>query len=92
TGLQTTTRQVQTTRLFTAAQVAGDYKLIQHPYKQEVSSTGNADAAFSQANEQRPVNVTLTADGKITGDMTGQWAFSQEGTSYVTLSFDQLDN
>lgn len=92
TGLQTTTRQVQTTRLFTAAQVAGDYKLIQHPYKQEVSSTGNADATFSQANEQRPVNVTLTADGKITGDMTGQWAFSQEGTSYVTLSFDQLDN
>lgn len=92
TGLQTTTRQVQTTRLFTAAQVSGDYKLIQHPYKQEVSLTGNADATFSQANEQRPVNVTLTADGKITGDMTGQWAFSQEGTSYVTLSFDQLDN
>lgn len=92
TSLQTTTKQVQTTRLFSAAQVAGDYKLIQHPYKQEVSSTGNADAAFSQAHEQRPVNVTLTADGKITGGMTGTWSFGQEGTSYVTLSFDQLDN
>jgi arabinan endo-1,5-alpha-L-arabinosidase len=91
TGLQTTSQQVANSQLFAASDLAGTYKLLQHPYRQPISSSGDADATFSKANEEKPVTVTLTADGKISGDMTGTWSFTKTGASYLSLSFDDLD-
>lgn len=91
TGLQTTNNQVQTQRLFTASQLAGDYKLLMHPYQQTCAYNDNVDASYSKQNEQKPVDVTLTADGNITGDVTGTWQYTQDGTSYITLTLDGWD-
>lgn len=71
----TTQSDIDSKRLFTAEQVAGTYKFIMHPYKLDWANWQWAE----------PVTVTLTADGKITGNKTGTWAFTQEGKSYVKL-------
>lgn len=71
----TTQTDIDTKRLFTAEQIAGTYKFIMHPYKLDWANWQWAE----------PVTVTLTADGKITGDKTGTWEFTQEGKSYVKL-------
>lgn len=91
TGLQTTTKQVETQRLFTAEQMAGDYKLLMHPYQQTCAYNDAADAEYSKQNEQRPVNVTLSADGSVKGDIAGSWQFTQDGTSFITLTLDGWD-
>lgn len=71
----TTQTDIDTKRMFTAKQVAGTYKFIMHPYKLDWANWQWAE----------PVTVTLTEDGKITGDKTGTWEFSQDGKSYVKL-------
>ena len=88
TGLQTTTTQVATERLFAADKLVGTYKVLIHPYKQNCAYNDNVSASYSKANEQEPHTVTLNADGTISGDMTGKWALTQEGTSYITLSLN----
>ena len=89
--MQTTTKQVETQRLFTAEQMAGDYKLLMHPYQQTCAYNDAADAEYSKQNEQRPVNVTLSADGSVKGDIAGSWQFTQDGTSFITLTLDGWD-
>lgn len=55
----------------------GDYRLLVHPYRQDHNNEAEAT----------PVTVTLNADGKVTGDMTGTWKFT-EGTTYVSLTLN----
>ena len=57
------------------ADIAGDYKLLTHEY-------GLDHAAKAYAS---PVNITLNADGTISGDKTGTWTI-REGTSYITIN------
>ena len=57
------------------ADIPGNYKLLTHQYK--LDHTAKAFCA--------PVNVTLNADGTITGDKTGTWTL-KEGTSYITIN------
>ncbi len=78
TGKQTTQKDIDNQRIFDAAQVAGTYKLMLHPYKLD----------YTKKQVSSAVNVTLTSDGKITGDMTGTWEFTQTGKSYVKLELD----
>ncbi|MBQ8456979.1 MAG: glycoside hydrolase family 43 protein [Prevotella sp.] len=59
------------------ADIPGDYKLLTHKY-------GLDHAAKEYAT---PVNVTLSADGKISGDATGTWAI-KSGTAYITINTD----
>jgi len=54
--------------------IVGDYHFLMHPYRQD----------HNNAEEEEPVTITLTADGKVTGDYTGTWIV-KEGTSYMTL-------
>ena len=57
------------------ADISGNYKLLTHQYK-----LNHAAKAFCS-----PVNITLNADGTITGDKTGTWSV-KEGTSYITIN------
>lgn len=75
TGKQTKQSTIESQQLFTATEIAGDYKLIIHPYKLDHKNYGEAT----------PVSVTLSADGKIRGDVTGSWKYSEDGKSFVTL-------
>lgn len=76
----TTQNDIDSKQLFTAEQVAGTYKFIMHPYK--------LDWANWQWSET--VTVELTADGKIRGDKTGSWSFTQDGKSYIKLTISNI--
>ena len=66
---------IASTQLYTADEVAGEYQFMAHPYRQNT-----ADMAV-----ETPVNITLNANGSITGDYTGTWSLTS-GTSYITLT------
>jgi len=57
------------------ADIPGNYKLLTHKY-------GLDNAAKEYAT---PVDITLSADGKISGDATGTWAI-KSGTAYITIN------
>lgn len=76
TGITTTTQnEIETTQPLSAEQIAGDYHLMIHPYKLD----------YTKMQESLEMPITLTADGKITGEKTGTWAYTQEGKSYIKL-------
>lgn len=58
----------------TADEIAGTYHFMLHPYK--LNHNGY--------QEVTPTEITLTADGKVSGAQTGTWTV-KEGTRYVTL-------
>lgn len=58
----------------TADEIAGSYHFMLHPYK--LNHNGY--------QEVTPTEITLTADGKVSGAQTGTWTV-KEGTRYVTL-------
>ena len=57
------------------ADIAGNYKLLTHRY-------GLDHAAKEYAV---PVDITMNADGTISGDATGTWSI-KTGTSYITIN------
>lgn len=80
TGKQTRQRDIDSRQIFTPEEIAGTYSLLLHPYRLNHNNMA----------ESTPVTVTLTADGKISGDHTGTWAYSQDGKSYVTLNLNNV--
>ncbi len=54
--------------------IPGVYQVLVHKY-------GMDHAAYEEVT---PKAITLTADGKVTGDYTGTWSID-EGTSYLTI-------
>ena len=75
TGMKTTQTQIETERLYSNEEIAGTYQLLIHPYK--LNHKNYAEAT--------PVSVVLSEDGKISGDKTGTWEFTQEGKSYIKM-------
>ena len=71
------TRQsdIETTQPLSAEAIAGTYTYIRHPYRLN----------YANYQESTPVEVTLTADGKITGGANGTWKYSKDGQSYMTV-------
>lgn len=63
--------------LYTADQVAGDYQLMAHPYRQNTAAKAY----------ETPVTIHLKADGTITGKYTGKWELVS-GTSYINLTLN----
>ena len=62
--------------------VVGDYKVISHKLKINYSG--------KKCNET--ADVTLKADGTVTGDMKGNWKFSEKlGAPYVTMVIDDVE-
>lgn len=78
TGKKTTQAIIESKQIFSADSIAGTYNFILHPYKLD----NNAMA------EALPEKIILSADGKITGDRTGTWKYSQDGKSFVTLTIN----
>ena len=66
---------IATAQKVATADIPGAYKLLVHPY-------GLDHAAKEYA---APVDVTLNADGTISGGATGTWAI-KSGTSYITIN------
>lgn len=59
------------------SRVAGDYEMIIH----------ELDIDYESLETKKPQFITLTEDGKISGDYTGTWAL-EPGTPYIILNFD----
>lgn len=57
------------------ADIAGNYKLLAHRY-----GLDHAAKAY-----EVPVDITMNADGTISGDATGTWSI-KTGTSYITIN------
>jgi arabinan endo-1,5-alpha-L-arabinosidase len=74
TGEKVTSEEIATTQQVATEKIPGKYKLLIHKYKLNHTKKEAAE----------PVEVTLTADKKITGDLTGTWAVT-EGTSYMNM-------
>jgi len=73
-GGEVTDAMIASTQMFSAEELAGTYSVLIHKF-------ANDHAALEQVE---PVEVTLEADGTITGDLKGTWTM-EEGTSYVDL-------
>lgn len=61
------------------ADIAGDYQFMRHQYGQNTKAK-----AF-----ETPVNITLNADGTITGAETGTWKRTA-GTDYIHLTINNV--
>lgn len=61
------------------SRVAGDYEMIIH----------ELDIDYESLETKKPQFITLTEDGKISGDYTGTWAL-EPGTPYIILNFDGI--
>ncbi len=72
-----TAEDIAAQQLYSATDVAGDYQLIAHPYRQNTAAKAY----------EKPVTIHLNADGTITGAYTGSWALVS-GTSYVNLTLN----
>lgn len=68
-------KDVATTEAFTTAEIAGIYKVLLHKY-------GMNHTAYEEVT---PMEVTLRADGSVTGAYTGSWSHTA-GSSYITLT------
>lgn len=75
TGEQVKSSDMATSQQIPTAAVAGSYKLLEHPYKLN----------HTRKELARPVDISLNADGTISGNRTGTWRIT-EGTSYITLT------
>lgn len=76
TAMKTTQAQIETGRLYSNEAVAGTYQLLIHPYK--LNHKNYAEAT--------PISIVLSEGGKISGDKTGTWEFTQEGKSFIKLT------
>ena len=70
-----TDNDIATQQLYDATEVAGDYQIIAHPYRQNTAAM----------DYEKPVTIHLNADGSISGEYTGKWELVS-GTSYVNLT------
>ena len=70
-----TDNDIATQQLYDETEVAGDYQIIAHPYRQNTAAMAY----------EKPVTIHLNADGSISGEYTGKWELVS-GTSYINLT------
>lgn len=73
-GEAVTDGDIASRELYSAAEIAGDYHFMLHPYKLN----------HDDFQEVTPTELTLSANGEVTGAYTGTWSV-KAGTSYLTL-------
>ncbi len=76
-GETVTDHEIATSQPFTADEIAGSYNLLIHQYRLD----------HKNFEEQQPVSITLTADGQVTGGLSGSWSLTP-GTGYFSLTID----
>ncbi len=59
--------------------VTGDYELIWHNPNQKFVNEKSADV-------EKPINITLNADGSVSGDITATWSMT-DGTPYMSFTW-----
>ena len=74
TGEQVKSADISTTQQVPSTQIAGTYKMLIHKYKLD----------HTNKETVTPVEVTLNADGTVSGAYSGTWSI-EEGTSYITV-------
>lgn len=62
---------------YAVSEIAGDYEVILH----------ELDIDYANLATNKPRFITLTEDGKITGELEGSWSL-EAGTPYITLELD----
>ena len=79
TGEETTDNDIATKELFSTDYIAGDYKFMLHRY------------GLDHANKAlvTPVDVTLNADGTVSGGYTGTWKVTP-GTCYIDIKANNM--
>lgn len=60
--------------LFTKQQIAGNYDVLIHRYKLD----------HKNREVVTPIHLSLTANGRVTGDLTGTWSMT-DGTGYIKI-------
>ena len=73
-GETTTDADIAAGCAFATDEIVGTYHFMLHPYKLN----------YSEYEETTPREVTLNADGSVTGDYTGTWSMT-DGTGYLTI-------
>lgn len=73
-GEGVTSADIASQELVAAADIPGTYQLLVHRYKLD----------HRQKELVTPVEITLSADGKVSGAYTGTWS-REAGTSYLTI-------
>jgi len=79
-GENITDGDISTSASIADADIPGDYQFLRHQYCQDTKNK-----AF-----EIPVNISLTADGKITGGASGTWKRTA-GTDFITLTISDVD-
>lgn len=71
------------------ADIPGTYQFIRHQYGQSHAPV-SADNHATTAKLASPVNITLSADGKVRGtDIAGTWS-RKAGTDFVTITINNV--
>lgn len=78
-GETITDTQIASQASIADSDIPGTYQIIRHKYNQDTQNK-----AF-----QKPVNITLKADGTISGAMTGSWSRTA-GTDYIALTLSNV--
>lgn len=74
-GETTTDADIASSRPWSEEDVAGEYHVLIHPYKLD----------YENMQEVTPKTITLTSDGKVRGDYSGSWKYTDEGKSYFEI-------
>ena len=74
-GETVTDHEIATSQPFTTDEIAGSYSLLVHQYSLD----------HKTFEEEQPVSITLTADGQVTGHLSGSWSLTS-GTGYISLT------
>lgn len=74
-GETETDESIATRCLFTKEEIAGTYNVLIHKYKMD----------YANMEEVTPIELTLTDNGRVTGDLTGTWT-QTEGTGYIRIT------
>ena len=76
----TTDANVKSVQPFAADELLGQYSLLIHKYGMD----------YENREVVEPINITLNANGRITGDKTGKWELT-EGTAYIKLTIGGVE-
>lgn len=74
---------------YDASKIAGDYELITHVPTTYFKGIKKSQKSKEFRGINTPQSITLSDDGKITGDVTGTWTAEKE-TSTITLVLDDV--
>ena len=80
TGEQVKSADMASTQQVPTEKMAGTYQLLIHRYKLD----------HTKKEAAKPVEIELTADGRIEGAETGTWEV-REGTSFMTLTLGKTE-